>query len=319
MRRNRLSSKKKVIYLDTSGLNYLENNIKDFDNFSLLKKDLNFELFLSPITLWEIFLNGNEERRDELIYWAQFNCAPNLLKSPTELILNYIKLNCPSRDRRAFYKSPYTDMNLGVTWKDIYRKIEKTIPININELKDRTEPMRMLSKKLKTIILDMCDENKTNKCNDSFHIVMLRVSKSLNYDESVIVENEELLKIALIFLFFTICIGIEFENYLIRDYWSKLKIEDPFDRLDYLVDTYPLLLNRGPIMEMARTAEIQLKMSNSKSRGLYHDCFHAIYCYYTDSFITSDEHFKSLRENENDTIFSRIIMTEEVELIWGKL
>lgn len=126
---------KHIIYLDTSGLNYLADKIKDFDNFTNIKKHLNFELYLSPITLWEILLNGNDERKDYLIYWSQFNCSNELIKSPTELILDYIKLNCPLKDREEFYTNPHTEMELGITWKNIHGKIEKTIPIDLDELK----------------------------------------------------------------------------------------------------------------------------------------------------------------------------------------
>lgn len=307
---------KHVIYLDTSGLNYLADKMKNFDYFSEMKTHLNFELYISPITLWEILLNGNDERKDYLIYWSQFNCANELIKSPTELILDYIKLNCPLEDRKEFYKNPHTEMELGTTWKNIHGKREKTIPINLDELKERTKPIRDLSKKLKNIINDMCDENYSNYNEDPFHKAMLRVCKNLKYNNSQINEYEKLIKISLVFLLFIICIGIELQNNLLKKYWEQLKIEDPFDKLDYLIDNYPMLVNRGPIVEMAKMADEQLNMANSKSRGLLHDCFHSIYCYYTDNLITGDEHFKSLRENEKNTIFSRILMTEEIELIW---
>jgi hypothetical protein len=307
---------KHIIYLDTSGLNYLADKVKSFDDFSKIKNHLNFEFYLSPITLWEILLNGNDERKDYLIYWSQFNCANNLIKSPTELILDFIKLDCPLKDRKEFYTDPYTKMDLGITWQNIHRKIDKTIPIDLNELKEKTKPIRDFSKKLKKIITDMCNEEYSNYNNDPFHKAMLKVCNNLDYSDSQISKYEKLIKIALVFLFFIICIGVELQNNLLRAYWKELKIEEPFDKLDYLIDNYPMLLNRGPLVEMAKMADEQLKMSNSKSRGLLHDCFHAIYCYYTDNVITGDEHFKSLRKNEKDTIFSRILMTEEIELIW---
>lgn len=309
---------KQIVYLDTSGLNYLADKIKDFDTFSEIKNHLNFELYLSPITLWEILLNGNDERKDYLIYWSQFNCGKNLIKSPTELILNFIKLNCPLRDKKEFYTHPYTEMELGITWQNIYRKIDKTIPINLNELKTHTKPIRDLSKNLKKIMTNMCDKEYSNYSNDPFHKAMLKVCKNLKYSDSQINKYEKLIKIALVFLFFIICIGVELQNKLLGTYWKELKIEDPFDKFDYLIDNYPMLLKRGPVIEMARMAYEQLEMNNSKSRGLLHDCFHTIYCYYADNLITGDEHFKSLRDNEKDTIFTRILMTDEIEQIWQK-
>lgn len=164
----------------------------------------------------------------------------------------------------------------------------------------------------------MCDEKYSNYHEDPFHEAMLRVCHKLKYNDSQISEHEKLIKISLIFLFFIVCLGIELQNNLLKKYWEELKIEDPWEKLDYLIDNYPMLVNRGPILEMAKMADEQLKMSNSKSRGLLHDCLHVIYCYYTDSLLTGDEHFKSLRENEKNTVLNRIIMTEEVELIWNE-
>jgi len=56
--------------------------------------------------------------------------SKNLIKSTTELILNFIKLNCPLRDKKEFYTHPYTEMKLGITWQNIYRKIDKIARIN---------------------------------------------------------------------------------------------------------------------------------------------------------------------------------------------
>ena len=166
---------KHVIYLDTSGLNYLADNVKDFEFLSKMKQTLNFELYLSPISLWEILLNTDDGRKDYLIYWAQFNCANNLIKSPTEIVLEFIKLDCPLRDKKQFINNPHTDMELGVTWQNIHGKIDKTIPINLDELKKKTKPIRDFSKKLKKIINDICDKEYSNYENDPFHLAMHKV------------------------------------------------------------------------------------------------------------------------------------------------
>jgi hypothetical protein len=305
-----------LFYLDTSGLNFFADNVKDFDGFSLLKKQLGFELYLSPITLWEVLLNSDESRRDYLVYWAQFNCAPELVKSPSEIIIQYILADCPLKDRRAFFSDPYTKNEMGKTWTRIHKDIKYNIPIDFDELKERTKPMRDLSKKLKSIIADMCNEEHENYARDPFHIAMHQVLISLEIDGAPSKENERVYKIALIFLYFTVCIGFELQTSVVRDYWEGKSIDDPFDRFDYLLENYPKLMIRGPILEMAIMANVQISMENSKSRGMFHDCFHSIYCYYSHNFITGDAHFASLKDEYNHHSFEGIIMTDQIIEIW---
>ena len=307
-----------VFYLDTSGLNFLADHVKDFEMLASAKKHLGFDLYLSPIGLWEILLNTKDDRRDYIIYWAQFNCSKSLLKSPTEIIIQYIKQGCPLKDRKVFFKDPYTKLELGVTWQNIHKKIDRTIPVDIEGLKERSYPIRQLSKKLKSIICEMCDEDYSNYEIDPFHLAMKKALENIGKSSPLSKEREKELKISLIFLFFIVCTGFELQNNVVREYWDDIKIEDPFERFDYLIENHPTLLIRGPIVEMSKTAKIQMSMENSKSRGLLHDCFHSVYCYYSSNFITGDAHFKSLRDNIKHPVFSRIIMTEEIKKIWNK-
>lgn len=305
-----------IFYLDTSGLNFLADHVKEFEAFAELKKNLGFELYLSPITLWELLLNSNDERKDYLIYWAQFNCGSNLLKSPTEIIIEYIMMGCPLKDRKIFFDAPYTKMELGTTWKNIHGKIDRTIPIDLDALKERTKPIRDLSKRLKSIINSMCDETHANYENDPFHLAMIQALQNLDRSNTLNEEDEQICKITLILLFFIVCIGFELQNNAVREYWDALEIQDPFERLDYLVENHPILMIRGPVLEMAKMANIQLAMDNSKSRGLLHDCFHSVYCYYSDNLITGDTHFEFLRDKVKHPVFERIIMTKQIEEIW---
>lgn len=305
-----------IFYVDTSGLNFLADHIKEFEAFAELKKHLGFELYLSPITLWEILLNSNVDRKEYLIYWAQFNCAGNLLKSPTEIIIEYIMLGCPLKDRKIFFDAPFTKMELGATWSNIHGKIDRTIPVDLDALKERTKPIRRLSKKLKYIVNGICDDVHDKYENDPFHLAMVQALQNLDRSNTLSEEDEKICKIVLIFIFFIVCIGFELQNNAVREYWDALKIQDPFERLDYLVEKHPVLMIRGPVLEMAKMANIQFKMDNSKSRGLIHDCFHSVYCYYSDNLITGDAHFEYLRDEVKHPVFERIIMTKQIEEIW---
>lgn len=309
---------KSIFYLDTSALNYFADHVNQFDALSSLKQHLGFEFHISSIGLWEILLNSNAKRRDWLIYWGQFNCSNKLLKSPSEIIINYIEAGCPEKGRKLFFDAPFTGQEIGTTWENIHGKIDRTIPVDISALKERSKSIRLLSKSLKSIIESMCDKSSKNYNKDPFHQSMLDVLEKLDMPIELSEESERLMKLSLIFLFFIICIGFELQNETIDIFWEKKKITDPFDRLDYLVENHSRIITRGPIIEMAKMADAQLAMKNSRSRGLMHDCFHTVYCYYSHNLITADSHFESLRDTDNHPVFDGIITTTQVESVWHR-
>lgn len=308
------------LYLDTSGLNFLADSVKDKDLIVDVKKFLDMELYLSPVTLWEILLNSNEKRRDELIYWAQFNCSSKLLKSPTEILIDYINAGCPKSDKVLFRKQPFTSLDIGNTWGNIHQRQDLTIPIDFEALKNITVAHRQLSKQFKRIIEGMCStkDDSYNYEKDMFHIAMLKTSEKLELSENIVTEHEVEFKIALIFVFFFICIGFELQNEPLSQFWELHKELDPVERFDYILSESPSLMVSGPILEMALMAKAQVSMDNCKSRGLIHDCMHALYSYYADYLLTGDEHFSKLRDETESEVFSQIMLTSELEKAWEK-
>jgi hypothetical protein len=83
------------VYLDTSAINYLADNCKGEILATL--EPLGIGLYFSPITLWELLLNSNQTRKESLIYWGQLYSNENLIKSPSEILIDYINLNCPCK------------------------------------------------------------------------------------------------------------------------------------------------------------------------------------------------------------------------------
>jgi len=307
-----------ITYLDTSGLNFLTDYIQDFDLFAYWRNVLKIDFCLSAVGIWELLLSSNEQRKDKLLYWAQFNCAEYLLKSPSEIIVEYISNGCPKKDRRQFWDNRETNLDIGTTWSKIHGKIEKTIPVDLTALKKRTIPVRELSRRLCGILDNICDKDYENYHENPFHKAMLQALINLERKGAVSSESEKLLKTSLIFAFFFACIGMELDNSPIRKFWDNRKIEDPFERLDWIVNELPQAIVRGPIIEMAKMAEMQFKGKNSKSRGLVHDCLHSIYCYYADNIISEDNHFKTLKMQGDHEIFKGIIMAQDFREMWQK-
>lgn len=88
------------IYFDTSGLNYLvdkqQNELIDRLKLSGIK------FFISSTTIGEVLLNSNADRREVLIYWSQINCENKLLKSISEILIDYYNLYCPEKNRQLY-------------------------------------------------------------------------------------------------------------------------------------------------------------------------------------------------------------------------
>lgn len=301
-----------TVYLDTSGLNYLSDNISD-ELMSNLRK-LGFKFYISSITLWEILLNSNDKRREELIYWGQINCENQLLKSPSEILVEYLNDDCPEKNRTKFWQSPYTKLDIGTTWKNIHGDSSRTIPVNASELKDFTRVNHDLSKKFRTILSSMLDVDYEKKETDYFYLSAKTVATKLDFPWESKYQSHFI--IATIIAFFVLCTGMELDKSVIRKYWNVQGVDDPFDRLEYLIANHPIFFKRGPIAEMTFMIETQISMQNSKSRGLLHDCFHLIYAYFADTMITNDNHFIKFREQINHVAFNRILIVDEIEKLF---
>ena len=79
----RHKTNRNIYYLETSGLNALADQVDDYHLFDFVKRSLKVEFYISAIGVWEVLLNSNRQRKEYLLYWAQFNTSPYLLKSPT--------------------------------------------------------------------------------------------------------------------------------------------------------------------------------------------------------------------------------------------
>ena len=297
------------VYLDTSGLNYFLDNYPQelIDNI----KSVGIKFYISSTTIWEILLNSNNDRRERLIYWGQVNCENKLLKSISEILIDYYQLNFPEKNRLLFWEDPFTKLDIGKTWTNIHNDVSRTIPVNLSELKDFTKVNHELSKSFKAIVSSMTKPDYENKEADYFYISAKKIANRHVFPWNEKYESYSI--IAAIITFFVFCIGIELDSSKIRDFWQDLKIEDPVERLDFLIETKPMIFKRGPIAEMTFMVQTQLLMQNSKSRGLLHDCFHLVYAYFSDSFITNDQHFGEFRKLIDHEAFSRIYIAEEID------
>lgn len=315
----RHKTNRNIYYLETSGLNALADQVTDYHLFDLVKRSLKIEFYISAIGVWEVLLNSNNHRKEHLLYWAQFNTSPYLLRSPTEIFIDYIGRGAPIKDRYEFWNARSTRLDIGRVWKRIHRRIDRTIPVDLDKLRERSAGIRELSKQLKNIVKTTVDEGRTGYEDDLFIQCMRTLSARVPRFDLDEAGNKELLLLTIVFVFFFVCLGMELDNTSVRRFWRKIRIEDPIDRLEHLIAQHPYIFVRGPILQSAKMAHVQIDGPNSRSRGLVHDSLHSVYCYYADHVISGDDHFRDLRDSTDHTAFQRIIMAEDFAKVWHKI
>lgn len=315
----RHKTNRNIYYLETSGLNALADQVDDYRLFDLVKRSLKIEFYISAIGVWEVLLNSDRQRKEHLLYWAQFNTSPYLLKSPTEIFVDYIVRGAPRKDRYEFWIDRSTSLSIGRVWMRIHRRIDRTIPVDVEQLRERSEAIRGFSRQLKGIVKTTIDKDRTGYEDDFFIQCMNALGDrfpQFALDKS---ENEELSLLTIVFVFFFVCLGMELDNTPVRKFWQQVEIEDPFDRLEHLIKQHPYIFVRGPILESAKMAQVQISGPKARTRGLIHDSLHSVFCYYADHVISGDNHFRNLRDSTDHSAFKRIIMADEFGKIWKAL
>ncbi len=222
----------------------------------------------------------------------------------------------PLKDRKAFWYDRASKQNIARVWAKIHGKADRTLLCELEELKERTAPLRHLSK-LHTSLLDtMTDPGQEGYDRDYFHGAMLRLAGFLQSDEDFVENHEREVKTSLILAFYLVTIGVDLDNSPIQEYWATEHgdVTDPFERLEILIAQYPKLFVRGPLAEMSLMMDMQSARSRNANRGMIHDSLHTIYCYYSDNFVTDDTHFLELQASRIHRLFEGIISAEK--FVW---
>lgn len=294
-------------YFETSGFNHLLKLI-DFDSFlntrelQRLKKN---ELYVSPVTLWEIMLTNDDFQSDFLVYSAQNLFSEKLLATPTEIITRYIRNSYP--ENKVNYDI-HTNLEIGALWSTMTTDNSIKFEYNKKHLKDKTSFIRKISKNLPSIINQSVSNDEPWLVNLSkvinVHYECLRedgfLPETSKYDGEVLFKLVVLLKM----LFFVF--RMDFDSSVIERFWEDEGCDkNPTNMLTHIDETYTELYRIGPLLEMAVMAYNQVNIG-STNRGLLLDCYHMIYAPYVDFIVTGDEGFDDLKKL--DTRYSKKII-----------
>lgn len=289
------------IYLETSAVNYLVDNFTIEELIlirKLIKETQNADFFISSVTITEILATKDDLRKEQLIYCIQNICNDNLLNSPSEFLINYIKTGMPKIEEK--YKF-YSNYELSKIWKDLCRNIDKTFVYNSYDLCQR---IKFLQKEFTEVVEILFKENSYLQSTIQYAMEQQNKDKTLSEYEKMIIKTSWLL------IFIILCCGIDLlENSLIESFWADLKIESIFNRLIFAINNLAILSERGPIVMMSRMFYCQ--KDKKINRGTIIDMLHSIYLVYCDTFLTNDKHFLLLKNSDEHINFNKIQLISE--------
>lgn len=287
-------------YFETSGFNYLLENI-DFDSFlntRELQRIKGRQLLISPITLWEVMLT--KENSDFLIFSAQNLFDKNLLAMPSEIVTRYLQYAYP--ENKVNYPIT-TDLKIGELWANMTINNSIKFEYDIEKLKNKTLYLHKISKNLKSIINYTLNSNadatlkRISKVITVYHDCL----KSDGFLKETKEYKEELIyKLVILFVLILFILKLDFKSNVIDLFWEKENIDtsNPTTMLSYFFEKYPLVLSKGPILEMAVMAYNQMNLGKT-NRGLILDCFHMVYAPYVSYIVTADKGFEKLTQIES--------------------
>lgn len=301
-----------IWYFETSAINFLQSNSEigtlATRNFQL---DKGRDWRISPTSIWEILLTTSEGRREVLIDYSQHLFSRELLPSPDELILGFIKSGMPKVEKQRDLTSTAP---IALAWSEIVDDRTRTLIYDQDVLSHKANILKAFARNVHNILRDE-DELLDSEI---FHAKIDATLSELVIKAGERVRGRELApdevrfhKLSLFYILLVLCAEAEIENRTCKDFWRELEISSIEGRINYIVEEIPQVIWRGPFVLMAYMTQCQ---GNEKfSRGLWFDCLHCIYITYVARFFSNDNHFRMLREEiPEQRLANRIVHMSEV-------
>lgn len=282
-------------YFETSAVNDLMEKLSLNDALATkhLQLNKNREWQLSPVTLWEVLLTTNEEKRDKIILFCQHLFSKELLPSPAELVVAYIEKGMPIEEKRMELKS---DTQISKTWKDLVEDRSLTFRLDHADLKNKVKFIQKTTKNIHNIVkygdIIVSSEEAFSGLDSSLTRLVEKIP-FIKAGEPATKDQKLTYKVSLFFIFILLCGEAELENDVIKQFWEKVGINCPNCRIHYVIEELTTLIHRGPFILMALMAIAQAK--GKYPRGVWYDSMHSIYITYSDHFFTNDEHFNAFK------------------------
>lgn len=284
-----------IFYFDTSAINYVKERLTPGDAIATrgFQEVRGRRWSLSPVAIWEILNTTRETRREELIFLSQNLFAHNLLASPEELLVSYIRKGCPEREKTIDLTS---SSQLADTWREVCADTRKTLLVDGDELRRRFNMVATITRDLhhltrhREIALDRYASHIG--WDVSLEGMVNNLSWIRNGDSPTPFERR-LYKLSVFYILFLLCAEIGVDPEPVKKFWNDVGLQETVDRARYILANYEVLVHRGPIIVMAYMTIVQA--AKKFSRGVYWDSLHAFYLPYVNYMLSEDQDFVELK------------------------
>ena len=266
-------------YYETSFVNYLYDKYEFADIIATrvhqsLKGN---KLYISTVTLWEILLTSNVDRRNGLLILCQHLFEPILLKSPTEICFDFILQGFPSYQ---LFQNGKSKMNISDVWTKLVENKDFEIEYDFEGFSSVAKQLKNLSKDFPKYIDNIIFDSELSTKEQVWNDFLIQVTKSVFKNRPT--ENSDLDKIrrlSVLISFYLLCVGMDIENTICNNFWRLKNVStDPVIRMSYLIENYSSFFHSGPIEYISNVVYFQKLQTNDKpNRGTIHDGFHSVY------------------------------------------
>ncbi len=304
-----------IWYFETSAVNFFMegHSVEDALATKQLQLNVGRDWRLSSVTLWEILMTSNEARREEIIYFCQHLFGRELLPSPAELIVPYIRQGMPKVESVRELKST---SRIAEVWRDLVDDRNKTFILDHEDVKRRAKLVQSHTKDVHELIKHgdlVITPDKSFSGLDGSLSNLVKKLPFIKAGEPTTKEQLLTYKVALYYIMIILCAEAELDTEPIKEFWRELGIDSTADRIIYVLREIPTLVHRGPFAVMACMTISQA--SGKYPRGVWLDSMHSIYMTYADKIFTTDGHFQGLRDIIPEPVLQqKIHHMDEVEL-----
>ena len=234
-----------------------------------------------------------------------------MLKSPAEFILDYIHAGCSYEGTKFTLES---SMPLSKVWADLCDDNRRTFIFNDHEFKKSAKRLRegFATAQKMVNLAEPSSADPAWLIEASIALdTLAREMKTSSYELMSDV-NKKCIKVGMMLMLFVLCHGIGFDDPIVEVYWKKMKLKNTVDRFMHLFIHYESLLYQGPVAFMSYLIVSQMQPGGKATRGVLWDALHSIYLFHTDIFLSADQHFKILQEEQSNALFSKIVFLPEL-------
>lgn len=154
----------------------------------------------------------------------------------------------------------------------------------------RASAFRVGSKELHKILEgSACGNDHNNDIANAADHIFDAVRKKIDWDP----ENDIIIRTVIVYMIYIFLIEVGIENDSICKIWMKGRIVNSnlSVKISHIIEKYPEILKRGPLLEMSLMAYHQSSVLKNKDRGILFDGMHMVYAPYVSTILNADKSF----------------------------